>query len=128
LRILLDTHAFLFWVYAPERVGPSARQAIADRTNQIFWSVASSWEVAIKGGLGKLRLDGPVEEVVPAELLDQGFALLPIDHADVLAVANLPRIHGDPFDRLLVAQARGNSLTLASADRRLRDYGIPVIW
>ncbi len=128
MRVLLDTHALLFWVYEPARVGPHARQVIADRANQIFWSVASSWEVAIKVGLGKLRLDGAIDEVIPTELLSTGFTLLPIDHAHVLAVAKLPKIHGDPFDRLLVAQARANSLTLASADRRLRKYDIPVIW
>ena len=105
MRLLLDTHAFLFWVYEPGRLGAAALSALADRDNQVWWSIASSWEIAIKLGLGKLELDGPASEVIPAELLRNGFILLPIEHEHVLAVSQLPRHHGDPFDRLLVAQA-----------------------
>lgn len=121
MRILLDTHTFLYWVYAPDRLGARARNVMSDRHNQVLWSVASSWELAIKVGLGKLKLDGPVHEVVPSELLRNGFNLLPIDHAHVLAVADLPRHHGDPFDRLLAAQALAEALPLVSADPRMAD-------
>lgn len=128
MRLLLDTHAFLFWVYEPSRLGASARRALADRENQVFWSVASSWEIAIKVGLGKLTLDGPVSEVIPTELLRNGFSLLPIDHAHVLAVSDLPRLHGDPFDRLLVAQARAEGLDLVTADARIAAYEVAIVW
>ncbi len=90
--------------------------------------MASSWEVAIKIGLGKLTLDRPAAEVIPTELLRNGFSLLPIDHAHVLAVSDLPRHHGDPFDRLLVAQARTEGLSLVTADGRLSAYGVPIVW
>ncbi|MDP2308538.1 MAG: type II toxin-antitoxin system VapC family toxin [Pseudomonadota bacterium] len=128
MKFLLDTHALLFWVYEPARLGALALRAMADRDNQIFWSTASSWEVAIKVGLGKLELDGPVSEVIPSELLRHGFTLLPIDHAHVLAVAELPRHHGDPFDRLLVAQAQAERLTLLTADPRIAAYDIAIVW
>ncbi len=128
MRLLLDTHALLFWVYEPSRLGASARRSLADRENQVFWSVASTWEVAIKVGLGKLTLDGPVSEVIPTELLRNGFSLLPIDHAHVLAVSDLPRHHGDPFDRLLVAQARAEGLDLVTADARIAAYDVAIVW
>jgi PIN domain nuclease of toxin-antitoxin system len=128
MRLLLDTHALLFWVYEPARLGSAALRALADRENSVFWSVASSWEVAIKVGLGKLELDGPPSEVIPTELLRHGFTLLPIDHRHVLSVADLPRHHGDPFDRLLVAQAQAEGLLLVTADSRLAQYGVQVLW
>ncbi len=128
MRLLLDTHALLFWVYEPTRLGAAALRALTDRDNQVFWSVASSWEVAIKVGLGKLELDGPVSEVIPSELLRHGFTLLPIDHAHVLAVSKLPQHHGDPFDRLLVAQAQAEGLSLLTADSRLAPYGVAIVW
>lgn len=79
-------------------------------------------------GLGKLTLDGAVQEVIPSELLRHGFSLLAIDHAHVLAVAALPEHHGDPFDRLLGAQALAEGLPLVSADRKLDGYGVERIW
>jgi PIN domain nuclease of toxin-antitoxin system len=128
MRLLLDTHAFLFWVYAHEELGEAARRLIADRRNEVFFSVASSWEMAIKVGLGKLKLDGPLEEIIPEELLRNGFSLLPIEHAHVLAVSTLPRRHGDPFDRLLISQARASGLTLVTRDEKLKGYGVPLAW
>lgn len=128
MRLLLDTHAFLFWVYEPTRLGPTALRVLADRDNHVWWSVASSWEIAIKLSLGKLELDGPPGEVIPTELLRNGFTLLPIEHEHVLAVSQLPRHHGDPFDRLLVAQARAEGLTLVTADGRIAAYDVATIW
>jgi PIN domain nuclease of toxin-antitoxin system len=128
LRLLLDTHAFLFWLHEPARLGPAALDAIADRDNHVCWSIASSWEVAIKVGLGKLSIGGEVSDIIPTELLRSGFTLLPVDHAHVLAVSALPRHHGDPFDRLLIAQARAEALTLVSGDERLRPYDVPILW
>ena len=128
MKLLLDTHAFLFWVYAPEQLGEQARLLISDRRNEVFFSVASSWEIAIKVGLGKLKLDGALDEVIPQELLRNGFTLLPIDHAHVLSVSALPRRHGDPFDRLLICQAIAAGLTLVTRDDKLKGYGVPLAW
>jgi PIN domain nuclease of toxin-antitoxin system len=128
VRFLLDTHGLLYWVYDPPRLGAAALKVIADRDNTIYWSVASSWEIAIKVGLGKLRLDGPPSEVLPVELQRNGFTLLPIDHTHALSVCELPRHHGDPFDRLLVAQALAEDLTLLTADRHLAEYGVRTAW
>jgi PIN domain nuclease of toxin-antitoxin system len=128
VRVLLDTHALLFWTYEPARLGTTAARVLADRDTLAYWSVASSWEVAIKVGLGKLVLDGPVGDVVRRELDRNGFPLLPIDQAHVLAVADLPRHHGDPFDRLLVAQALAEDLTVLTADPHFAAYGVRTAW
>lgn len=128
MRLLLDTHALLYWVYEPSRLGPNALRALANRENQVYWSIASSWEIAIKVSIGKLTLDGSIDEVIPTELLRHGFSLLPIDHAHVLSVATLPRHHGDPFDRLLVAQALSERLQLVTADEKIAAYGVSILW
>lgn len=128
MNYLLDTHTLLFWLYEPNKLGARARSIITDRDHRIFWSIASSWEIAIKVGLGKLRLDGPVADVIPFELLANGFELLPVEHRHVLAVVDLPHRHGDPFDRLLIVQAFAEGLTVLSADTRFADYGVPLVW
>ena len=128
MRLLLDTHALLFWISDPSKLGPNATRAIKDRENEILWSIASTWEVSIKVGLGKLVLPGPVDEVIPEELNRHGFTLLPIEHAHVMAVAKLPMHHRDPFDRLLVAQTLTEKIPLVSADATLDAYGINRLW
>ena len=128
MRALLDTHVLLFWLYEPSRLGTAALRLLSSRDNAVFWSVASSWEIAIKVALGRLRLDGPVAEIIPFELSRNGVSLLSIDHRHVLAVSDLPRLHGDPFDRLLVAQALAEDLVLVSDDSRLHEYGVPTVW
>lgn len=128
MRLLLDTHALLFWISDPSKLGPNATRAIKDRENEILWSIASTWEVSIKVGLGKLVLPGPVDEVIPEELNRHGFTLLPIEHAHVMAVAKLPMHHRDPFDRLLVAQAFAEGVALVSKDSLISPYGIGILW
>lgn len=126
--MLVDTHGMLFFWLEPDKLSPSAAKALADGRNQLFWSVASSWEVAIKVALGKLDLGGPVGVVLPRELSRSGVEVLPVLHEHVLAVADLPRHHGDPFDRLLVATAQVEGLTLLTRDPWAAKYGVTTLW
>lgn len=122
-RLLLDTHVFLWWQADSRRLGRAARQAIAD-AELVFVSAASAWEAAIKAALGRLRLPASIEEGA----VGSGFQKLPIGFAHAEAAAALPPHHADPFDRMLVAQARMETLTLVTHDRRLAPYGIDIVW
>jgi len=126
MRFLLDTHVWLWTLTAPDRLSADTRALLEDPANQLLLSAASSWEIAIKYRLGKLPLPEPPSVFVPPRLVRDGIAELPIRHHHALAVANLPQHHNDPFDRLLIAQAQVERLTLISADRRLAPYGVDL--
>lgn len=126
MRLLLDTHVFLWLQTEAERLGP-ALDILADREHELLLSAASSWEIAIKHALGRLPLPAPPSEYVPGRARTSGVALLPVDHADALAVADLPRLHRDPFDRLLVSQARRRDLALVTADHELGRYDVELL-
>lgn len=128
MRLLLDTHVFLWWIDNDPQLADSARAAIASEHNECFLSVASCWEMAIKASIGKLRLVKPVERFIPEELAANDFQLLPIDFRHVAKVETLPFFHRDPFDRLLAAQALVEKLTVISADAVLAEYGVKRIW
>jgi PIN domain nuclease of toxin-antitoxin system len=128
VKALLDTQCWLWWLADPDLLNREAHRAIADQRNALFLSAASSWEIAIKVGLGKLRLPQPPDKYVPQRLADQGMSPLPIEHAHALNVANLPPHHRDPFDRLLVSQAQLERLALLTADPQLLAYDVAVIW
>ena len=121
-RILLDTHLLLWAVSEPKKLSAHARRRIDEA--EVFVSAASIWEVSIKAALGKLTAD-------PARLLAEiepaGFRLLPVTGQHATAVALLPPLHNDPFDRMLVAQAEIDTLILVTRDRRLASYGVPLI-
>jgi PIN domain nuclease of toxin-antitoxin system len=119
VKLLLDTHALLWWLDGDDRLAQEAAEAIAD-AELVAVSAASAWEISIKQALG--TLDGPVD--LPAEMATNGFTELPVTVAHALAAGALPPHHADPFDRVLVAQARLEGLTLVTRDARLADYGI----
>ncbi len=123
MRILLDSHALLWWMDDPSRLQPGARQAIADPSNLVFVSAASVWELGLKVSKGKLRLPLDFHTLLQA----QGIEPLAFTAAHAMASTGLPPLHGDPFDRALVAQCRLESLTLATRDTILGDYGIAVL-
>lgn len=127
MRVLLDTHTFLWAVADDPRLSTKARQAIADAT-ETFLSLASCWELAIKVSSRKLTLPKPLERFIPEQLGLNPFQLLDIDLDDVARVATLPFHHRDPFDRLLVAQALSDELTIVSADPIFRKYGVKRVW
>jgi PIN domain nuclease of toxin-antitoxin system len=128
VKLLLDTHAFLWWVEGTPAVGRRARAAVSTPENEVLVSMASCWELAIKLSLGKLRLAEGLDRFIPEQLRLNGFALLDIQLSHVSRVAELPFRHRDPFDRLLVAQALEDDLTIVSADRVFRKYGVAVLW
>jgi PIN domain nuclease of toxin-antitoxin system len=129
MRILLDTHCWLWMQMAPERLAAEVRELLTDPEHQLYLSAASSWEMAVKWALGKLPLPASPVEYVPSRLERQGVEGLPVQHRHALQVASLPHHHRDPFDRLLLAQARAERLTFLTADRELAAYeGVDFLW
>ncbi|MGY0195663.1 type II toxin-antitoxin system VapC family toxin [Leptothrix sp. BB-4] len=126
--LLLDTHAFLWWVSDHPSLSATARSAIADADNDCLLSVASCWEMAIKISLGKLQLSSRLDRFLPEQLAANQFRLHPIDLRHTLRVAQLPWHHRDPFDRLMLAQCAEDGLILVSADTTLQAYGLDVLW
>lgn len=125
MAFLLDTHTLIWALSAPERLPGAVRHLIEDPNNAIFVSAASAWEIAIKTALGKL--DFPLA-TLPKALNDCDFAELPISVAHTLQLSALPQHHRDPFDRLLIAQAIAEGMTLVSRDPLLRLYQVAVRW
>lgn len=123
-RLLLDSHIWLWWRALDPRMGPGTRAAIAN-AHEVCLSVASAWEIAIKKQLGKLKFSRGVS--LAAEFARDGFVPVPITIEHALVAASLPAIHKDPFDRMLVAQARIEGLTLVTADPMLSRYDVPVL-
>jgi len=127
-RVLLDTECWLWWHFQPDRLNLKALEAFEDRRCPLLFSAASSWEIAIKTDLGRLELPTSPERFVPERLAEDGIDALPIQHAHALGVAGLPRHHADPFDRLLIAQARLERCLLMTADRQLTAYDVDTLW
>ena len=122
-KLLLDTHVFLWWRMNDPALDSRAKDAIR-AADLVFVSASSAWEAAIKSALGKLRLPESIETGV----LDSGFERLPIGFSHAEAAATLPKHHNDPFDRMLIAQAVIEGLTLVTHDRKLEAYDVPIIW
>lgn len=128
MRLLLDTQVFLWAAGTPERLSPRARRAVEAGGNEVFLSAASVWEIAIKTQIGRLLLTHDFESFVPERMAERSLVALPVLMPHAVKVASLPDVHRDPFDRLLVAQAIVEDLHLVTADRRLRDYPVKVVW
>lgn len=128
MTYLLDTSVWLWSLWEPERIARKAREVMADLSQQIFLSAVTSWEIAIKVGVSKLTLPEPSSSYVPRRMADQGLRPLPISHQHALAVAALPLHHRDPFDRLLIAQASIEGMTVITADRVFEQYSVPLLW
>ena len=128
MKLLLDTRAFLWWVEGAPALGRRARAEVSNPDNDVFLSIASCWELAIKISLGRLRLTQSLDRFVPEQLVRNGFELFAVEFRHVVRVADLPFHHRDPFDRLLVAQALQDELAIVSADRVFRKYGVTVVW
>ena len=128
MRVLLGTHAFLWWIAGTPALGRRATAAVANADNEVLFSLASCWELAIKHSLGKVRVPGSLDRFIPEHLTLNGFALLGVERRHVLRVANLPFHHRDPFDRLPATQALEEQLAIVSADRVFRKYGVTTIW
>lgn len=126
MKLLLDTHIFLWLQSEPERLG-SQLAIVEDPATELLVSAASTWELAIKTSIGKLRLPLPVIDYVPTRAALIGAELIAVGHRDAAGVAALPPLHCDPFDRLLLAQAAAQHATLLTADAVLADYPTDVL-
>lgn len=127
MKLLLDTHVWLWLQEAPERLG-DAQGIAADLRNPLLLSACSTWEIVIKFRLGKLQLPEPPAAYLPDRMATSGTTPLAVEHAHALAVAELPHHHHDPFDRMLVAQARQERATLVTADPAIRAYDVDLLW
>lgn len=123
MRLLLDTHVFLWWLADASQLSKRTREAIADNAAVVHVSAASVWEAAIKTAAGKLRVAGDLPAAIPAS----GFVELPVVARHAWEAGALPRHHSDPFDRILVAQARLEELTIVTRDETFPRYGVPVL-
>jgi PIN domain nuclease of toxin-antitoxin system len=128
MRLLLDTHAFIWWIEDDARLSSAARVVLQDRANGVFVSIASIWEIAIKVGVGRLRMPAELRAFLADQVARTGFSLLPIAFEHVVAVHALPQHHRDPFDRLLIAQCRQEKLSLVSRDGKFAPYDVELVW
>lgn len=123
MQYLLDTHIILWWFTTPEKISKSAQKIIKDKSSEVFLSSASFWEMAIKKNLGRLTLPHNLIEAAAAE----NFKILPIMPEECLGIVDLPLIHNDPFDRLLVIQAKLRDLVLITKDATIAEYPVVTI-
>ena len=128
MNLLLDTHAFLWFVANDPQLSSDARTAIESPQNRKWISVASCWEISIKVGLGKLQLADEAEVFLPREISSNHFSLLRIELQHVVFVADMPSHHRDPFDRLLIAQSTIESYGIVGRDKMFDAYGVTRIW
>lgn len=127
MSLLLDTNVLLWWLHRPDRLTDQVRTAIADPTTRVYVSAASGWEIAIKLAIHRLEAPSNVSSWLPAALLTHRFLALAVEMHHALGVEHLPFHHTDPFDRLLVAQAQTEGLTVATGDRQLEPYEVPLL-
>lgn len=128
MRLLLDTMVFVAAMSSVERLSNRAFETIRSPQNEVFLSVASAWEMSIKAGLGKLAVPENLEVGIETRLKQLDIRLLPISLRHAVGVRDLPMHHRDPFDRMLVAQARVEGLTLVTNDPLLERYEVPILW
>ena len=127
MRLLLDTHAFLWFLNGNFELSEQARMLIEDPKHEKYISIASFWEIAIKSSLGKLTIDVPFAEM-KTEVLKNNFQILPITFEDTLQLCTLPFYHRDPFDRIIISQAKENNLTIVSRDSNFSLYNVNLLW
>jgi PIN domain nuclease of toxin-antitoxin system len=127
MNLLLDTHTFLWFITNDRRLSAETAEAIRDSSTEVYLSVASVWEIVIKYGLGKMPLPAPPETFLAEQRLAHQIRSLAIDEGAMPFLAALPRLHGDPFDRLLVAQSLQHGLQLVTIDQAIIAYGTPVL-
>jgi PIN domain nuclease of toxin-antitoxin system len=128
MRLLLDSHAFLWFCEGSSSLSGPARKAIESPDNEKLVSHATAWEVAIKVSIGKLSLLVPYADLFPGAVMANGFIVLPTEFKHFETLMKLPRHHGDPFDRLIIAQAQAEGLTVMSCDPEFKRYGVPLLW
>jgi len=128
MNLLLDTHAFIWFIAGDTKLSNVAREHIEDSNNVKILSIASCWEMSIKSSLGRLKTGHPFDDFIAEQLDINGFDLLDISLGHLNVLIKLPYHHKDPFDRLLIAQAYRDNLTLVTNDKKMKTYDIKTIW
>lgn len=128
MRLLLDTHAFIWLWEDISKIPPRVLAACEDPENQLYLSIASIWEMQIKVAVGRLSFQQPLSEIIEQQKNENGISILPVSLAHVWQLAKLPMYHNDPFDRMLVAQACADQLALITADRHIERYAVELFW
>jgi len=128
MKYLLDTHVLLWWIIDSNKLSEKARELIEKGINELYWSAASSWEIAIKNELGKLPLPEQPSEFIESELKKNRIDSLNINNYHAYKAGKLPLHHKDPFDRIIIAQSQLDNLPLISADKVFNSYDVKVIW
>jgi PIN domain nuclease of toxin-antitoxin system len=128
MRYLVDTHVLIWWLTSDNRLSSKAQMMIQTHRNTLFWSVASSWEVSIKHALGRLIFDEPPEDLIPKELDKNHIETLVITNEHAFTAGQLPLHHKDSFDRMLVSQAKIESLGIITNDPKIALYDVDVFW
>lgn len=128
MKVLLDTHTFLWWITDDRRMSVRAAAIIEDGNNSLYLSTASAWEIIIKTQMGRLPLPGSPVHYIPQQMAINAIEPLPIALTHALAVYELPPLHRDPFDRLLVAQAQSEHLPILTIDPLISQYEVEILW
>lgn len=128
MRLLLDTHTFLWWLDNDQRLSTTARTLIANSENELYFSAASGWEIATKARIGKLTMPENLERFIVEQVVQNQFSVLPIQLSHTLHVYTLPLLHRDPFDRILVAQSQLEDLLLLTDDALIQQYTTKTLW
>ena len=128
MKVLLDTHTFLWWITDDPKLSLRVRGIMSDGENEIFISAATGWEIAIKSQIGRLKLPDEPQRFILEQLKINGMKSLPIEMRHALHVSTLPTYHQDPFDRILIAQAQMEDLPVLSADPEIGKYEVTIIW
>jgi len=128
MKVLLDTHTFLWWITDDPKLSLRVRGIISDGENEIFISAATGWEIVIKSQIGRLKLPDEPRRFILEQLRINGMKSLPIEMRHALHISTLPTYHQDPFDRILIAQAQMEDLPVLSADPEIAKYQVTIIW
>lgn len=128
MKFLLDTHSFLWWVGNDHRLSSAARDGIASSENEVYFSVVSAWEMAIKIKLGRLSLERGLERFLKTHLSRNAFSILPVGLNHAIQLDTLPLHHRDPFDRMLIAQAQSEKMRFITNDLYVNRYDVAVFW
>jgi PIN domain nuclease of toxin-antitoxin system len=128
MRLLLDTHVFIWMDISPDKLSEKAKKVIADTENKLYLSLVSVWEMQIKTQLGKLHLENTLLKTIQAQRKTNGVEIATIELSHILALNGLADHHGDPFDRLLIAQTNTDSFTLLTDDNKIQQYNVSWLW
>jgi PIN domain nuclease of toxin-antitoxin system len=128
MRLILDTHVFLWWIIDSPQLSSRVRDVMRNQANELFLSVASAWEIAIKVNLGRLRLPDRPDRFIPGQLMKNAIEPLPVEMSHALYVSRLPAIHRDPFDRIIIAQSILEKMPVVTRDTDIAKYKIKTLW